>query len=302
MIYVVIPVFNRCALTRSCLTCLQAQTEPHRVVVVDDGSTDGTAAMIARDFPDVIVLTGTGSLWWAGGTNVGIRYVLDRLRPNPNDFVLTLNDDTEVAPDYLANLLRAYAANHPALIGSVSVDIREPARLLYAGTRLNWCSATFQDRAATDFANQRNQLPAQPAYLPTDCLPGRGMLIPIAVFAQIGLLDDGHFPHHMADIDFSIRAHNAGFRLVVATDCVVLEHADATGLQLSKPLSLRAFGEALLATRSPIKLQTRYYFARRHAPVPAVFLLLDLSRIIGGYVIRRIKTALTRSSRQRYSA
>lgn len=302
MIYVVIPVYNRCVLTRTCLTCLQTQAEPHRVVVVDDGSTDGTASMIARDFPDVIVLTGTGSLWWAGGTNLGIRHVLDYLHPNPHDFVLTLNDDTEVAPDYLANLLRAHAANHPALIGSVSVDIRQPARLLYAGTRLNWRRAAFQDVAKTEFTNRYNQLPARPDYLPTDCLPGRGMLIPMAVFAQIGLFDDGHFPHHMADIDFSIRARNAGFRLVVATDCVVFEHADATGLQLSKPLSLRAFGEALFATRSPIKLQTRYYFARRHAPVLPIFLTLDLGRIIGGYLIRRLKTALAGSPRQLHSA
>ncbi|MBC7569282.1 MAG: glycosyltransferase family 2 protein [Spirosoma sp.] len=291
MIYVVIPVHNRRKLTRACLRCLRSQTEPHRVIVVDDGSTDGTAAMMAQEFADVTVLTGNGSLWWAGGMNLGIRYVLPEL--SPDDFVLTLNDDTEVAPDYLAQLLRAYNATKPALIGSISVDIREPARLLYAGTRLKMATASFTDQATARFHNHIDQLPVSQPYLPTDCLPGRGMLIPAKVFRAIGLFDDAHFPHHMADLDFSIRARDAGFPLLVATNCVVLEHADATALQLNKFVSLRSFRDALFTTSSPIKLSTRYAFARRHAPVMPVFLAIDCSRIIGGYVFRRLKTALS---------
>lgn len=296
MIYVIIPVHNRRELTRVCLSCLRAQTETHQVIVVDDGSTDGTATTIAQEFPDVTVLTGTGSLWWAGGTNLGIRHVLPRL--NTNDFVLTLNDDTEVGPDYLARLLLAYDANKPALIGSISVDIRNPARLLYAGMRVNMVTASFTDQATDQFHNQAGQLPASQPYLSTDCLPGRGMLITAGIFNAIGLFDDAHFPHHMADIDFSIRARKAGFALLVATDCVVLEHAEATALQLNKPVSLRVFWAALFATRSPIKIRTRYAFARRHAPIMPIFLALDLSRIMGGYVFRRLKTALSGPTHQ----
>ena len=296
MIYVVIAVHNRNQLTAKCLACLRAQTEPHRVVVVDDGSTDGTAALIARDFPDVTVLTGTGSLWWTGGTNLGIRYVLEHDHPASDDFVLTLNDDTEVTPDYLTTLLRAYRSNPPGIIGSVSVDIREPDRLLYAGTRLNRQLATFQDVAAGQFNNQYDQLATGPACLPTDCLPGRGMLIPKPVFDAIGLFDDHHFPHHMADLDFSLRARKAGFPLLVATRSIVYEHADATGLQLNKPVSLRAFWRALFATRSPIKLTTRYQFARRHAPILPLYLILDLSRIVGGYFLHQLNLAFTRFS------
>lgn len=291
MIYVIIPVHNRRELTRACLACLRVQAEPHRTIVVDDGSTDGTATMIAGEFPDVTVLTGNGSLWWAGSTNLGIRYVLTGLRAD--DIVLTLNDDTEVAPDYLARLLRVHRANPDAVLGSVSVDIHQPSRLLYAGTRLNLRSARFQDVAATDFNNRLDQLPAGQPYLPTDCLPGRGMLVPAGIFRAVGLFDTTHFPHHMADIDFSIRARKAGFQLVVATDCIVLEHADATALQLNKPVSGRAFWDALFATRSPIKLKTRYHFARRHALAMPVFLALDLSRIIGGYCFRRLKMRLS---------
>ena len=291
MIFVIIPVHNRREFTRACLHCLRAQTEPHRVLVVDDGSTDGTATMIAQAFPDVTVLTGNGSLWWAGATNLGIRHVLPQLQPS--DFVLTLNDDTEVAPDYLARLLHAYAVNKPALIGSISVDIRDPARLLYAGVLVNMTTASFQDQATLRFNHQTNHLPTDQPYLPTDCLPGRGLFVSAGVLNAIGLLDDAAFPHHMADIDFSMRARKAGFPLVVATNCVVLEHADATTLLLSENPSFRTFWSALFTINSPLKLGTRYHFARRHAPVMPVFLAIDWSRIIGGYLSRRLKKALT---------
>ncbi|QDK83750.1 glycosyltransferase family 2 protein [Spirosoma sp. KCTC 42546] len=289
MIYVVIPVHNRKQYTRKCLACLRDQTEQaHQVVVVDDGSTDGTADMIQAEFPNVLVRMGTGSLWWAGGTNLGIQYVLDHLKSQPNDFLLTLNDDTEIAPNYLANLLNAYSAKQPCIIGSVSVDIREPGRLLYAGTHIDMSFAKIRDLAKTRFKQQQALLATGPHYIPSDCLPGRGMLIPISVFSKIGLLDELHFQHHMADLDFSIRARKAGFSLFVATNCVVYEHAEATGLALNKSTSIRQFLRALFTTRSPINLKTRYHFARIHAPAFLIYLTFDLARIFGGYVRRKL--------------
>ncbi|MVM37179.1 glycosyltransferase [Spirosoma sp. HMF3257] len=290
MIYVVIPVHNRKQYTRKCLACLNDQTErDYRVIVVDDGSTDGTAEMLQAEFPDVIVCTGTGALWWAGGTNKGIRHVLENLTMDDNDFLLALNDDTEVGPDYLTNLLKACKAKYPCLIGSISVDIKEPGRLLYAGTYVDMSFAKFRDLAKTRFSHQYAKLVKHPLYIPSDCLPGRGMLIPMDVFHKIGLFDETHFLHHMADIDFSLRARKAGFSLYVATNCIVHEHTEATGLVLSKTTTLRQFWDALFAIRSPINLKTRYHFARIHAPAMPIYLTFDLARIFGGYLYRKMK-------------
>ncbi|QMW05267.1 glycosyltransferase family 2 protein [Spirosoma foliorum] len=290
MIYVVIPVYNRKQYTRKCLSCLSAQTErAHTVIVVDDGSTDGTAEMIHAEFPEVIVCTGTGSLWWAGGTNLGIQYALKNLPITENDFLLTLNDDTEVGPDYLTNLLKAFNTNRPCLIGSISIDSQDPNRLLYAGTELDMAFAKIRDVAQSRFHQQYATLAKGPLYLPTDCLPGRGLLIPKIVFTKIGLFDETHFRHHMADLDFSIRARKAGFPLVIATDCVVFEHADATGLIYNKTTSLRQFWEALFTIRSPLNLNTRYHFARIHAPIMPLYFSFDLARIFGGYILRKMR-------------
>jgi GT2 family glycosyltransferase len=73
MIFIVIPVHNRRDFTRECLLSLRKQTYKNfKVIIVDDGSMDGTGDMIEKDFPEVIPLKGDGELWWTGATNMGV--------------------------------------------------------------------------------------------------------------------------------------------------------------------------------------------------------------------------------------
>lgn len=291
MIYIIIPVHNRKAYTRQCLASLHRQTYAYfSVVVVDDGSTDGTSAMIKAEFPEVVVLAGTGSLWWAGATNLGIQYALDRMPADADHFVLTLNDDTQVPPDYLTSLVDAWQSNKPCVVGSISVDIHQPDQLLYAGTRLNWFTARFTDLARIMYQNRLSQLKAtnQPA-IDSDSLPGRGMLIHRSVISTVGLFDAHHFPQYLADLDFSIRARRAGFPLRVSVNSLVYEHTETTGLSMDKARSWRSFWDSLFSVRSPVQLRIRYHFARLHAPNVPLFLLADLGRVLGGYLVRRVR-------------
>src|SRR5258705_1835881 len=90
-IYIIIPVHNRKEFTRNCLYSLERQTRPcHQIIVVDDGSTDGTSEMLAKEFPGVIVLSGDGSLFWTAAINLGVRLALTL----GAEYVLTLNNDT----------------------------------------------------------------------------------------------------------------------------------------------------------------------------------------------------------------
>ena len=293
MIYIVIPVHNRKAFTIGCLTCLARQTvADNRVIVVDDGSTDGTSEQIREQFPAVSIVTGNGSLWWAGATNAGIRYVFDTFAPRADDFVLTLNDDILVEPDYLANLLLASQTNKMCLIGSVSIDVEQPHILLYAGTGHNLILPHIDNWASTRFKNTYRSLTETHPYLFSDTLPGRGMLIPIAVFGAIGLLDEQRFSHHMADIDFSISARKAGFPLVISSASVIHEYGNATGVNLTKLLSLEQFRDALRSIKSPINYRVRYHFALKHSPLGIVYFGFDMLRILGGYSIRRVKALL----------
>lgn len=99
VIFIVIPVYNRKALTRGCLYSLQQQTDNEfRIIVVDDGSTDGTDKMIQNEFPNITLLKGDGNLWWTGAVNKAVQHVLSECQLE--DYILLLNDDLVVPPDY----------------------------------------------------------------------------------------------------------------------------------------------------------------------------------------------------------
>jgi GT2 family glycosyltransferase len=288
MIYIVIPVHNRKAYTRACLTYLRQQTYRYTtVIVVDDGSTDGTAQMLETEFPEVTVLRGNGNLWWTEATNVGIRHALQHADRAGRNFVLTLNDDVQIGPDYLRQLLDTYYQNAPCVVGSVCVDAARPDRLTFAGVRLNLFVGGQTDLATRHYANSYAALAAQTTQVRSDALSGRGMLIPFAALARVGLFDARRYPHYLSDIEFSVRASKAGYVPVVSVGAVVREEVAATGFAFRRKLTFRQFWHSLRSIKSPVQLRPRYYFARQHSPLGIVYFLGECARIVGGFVWRR---------------
>lgn len=295
MIYIVTPVHNRRELTRRCLECLSVQTYPHyKIIVVDDGSTDGTGEMIAAQFPHVTVLRGDGNLWWTEATNVGIRHARQLAAensgtlPGERHFVLTLNDDTEVQPDYLDTLLATEQQYRPCVVGSPSVDVDNPGHLEFAGTRMNLVLAGGH-HMADDFGRSYSALLQHGDALDTDSLPGRGTLIPMEVFDKIGLFDAKRFAHYMADVEFSVRAHKAGYRLVVSTKSVVSEYVRATGIFLRQRPGWRDFWQSFTSIKSPTNLTVRYHFAMMHTRTKLLYFVFDVARICAGFLRRKFQ-------------
>jgi len=98
MLYIIIPIFNRIEYTKGCLLSLYKQTYKNfKIVVINDGSTDGSGKVLERDFPSVHVINGDGNLWWTAATNLGVKFALK----NGADYILTLNNDTIATPDFL---------------------------------------------------------------------------------------------------------------------------------------------------------------------------------------------------------
>lgn len=237
-------------------------------------------------------------MWWTGATNVGIRYAQEHWPQRTDNFILTLNDDTEIAPNYLETLLAAYWANKPCIVGSISVDVNNHDRLLYAGTGLNLWFPHISDWAKTQYGNNYETLRNSRRYLVSQSLPGRGMLIPQRVFEVIGLFDEQRFQHYMSDIDFTVSARKAGFDMVVSVDSVVYEYADATGFDVKRQASFDEFKQALTSIKSPINYPVRLSFARKHAPLGVLYFGMDMLRIVGGYALRRGLRWSGRAARQ----
>lgn len=278
-IWVCIPVFNRVDFTLKCLATLSAQTfQNFTVVICDHGSTDGTTTRIEQMFPEVIVINADSNLWWTGAMNLCVNYVLQQAAED--DCLLTLNNDTELPPDYLAEFI-AYINKYPqTILTSVIHDIitRE---MVSVGHRQNWLVA--QAKAITF---EHDHILGDDNVAAVTHASGRGTLFPITVFRQLGLYDVQHLPHYGADYDFSHKAQRAGFPIYVCKSCRVFSHVAATGMTtIRDKISARSFINYFTSIRSPANLQVRWWYGWNNCPrilFPS-YIGLDLLRTIGSY-------------------
>jgi len=283
MVHIIIPVHNRCEFTVACLRSLEAQSYRNlKVVVIDDGSTDHTAEVLAQRFPYVAVLRGSGDLWWTGATALGVEYVLERC--SDDDYILTLNNDTIVGSDYIENLLRvARDEGGHVVLGSVAVDIRNCDTIVDGGPHLNWLTAkggSYNVGRSLREVVDEGLTATQPTFL-----PGRGTLIPVKCIRAVGNFDAKRLPQYAADYEFSTRAARAGCHLVMSYEAPVFSHVEATGVSTARGrLPWSAFLGMYFSRRSPACLLYRWRFALMAAPraLAPVFLALDTLRVIGG--------------------
>lgn len=221
MVYALIPAHNNKPEVLQVLRCLERQRYGDlEVLLVDDGSTDGTGEEVRRRFPRVRVLQGDGQLWWTGANVLGVSDVTERARTG--DFILLLNNDVSMDDDYVGELVKCSEHLGRAIVGSTIVD-DERRDCMVAGLRLDRrLRVTEQtDAAAIRESEYDDQV---------DVLPGRGTLVPLEVFRRIGTFNRRRLPHYGADYEFSIRARRAGFRLAVSHRAKVYAKLRITGL------------------------------------------------------------------------
>jgi len=273
-VFVVIPVFNRLALTRECIRCLRRQTfHDLEIIVADGGSTDGTPEVLRREEPGVVVLGSSRELWWTGAMHLGIEYSLAKSQ-SEDDFVLMMNNDTSIPDDFVEILVRI-SQREGAAIGALIVDHDDRKRILEGGVRVCWKDYTF---------SVLRELEPGLRFADVDVLPGRGTLVPIAMIRTIGNVDPVTFPHYIADYDFSLRLRRAGFRLGVTWETWLASHVHETGLApVSGMMSFRQYWTQLTSRRSMTNLRDHLRFVRRHAP-PDLRLMLQARVLLGAVV------------------
>jgi GT2 family glycosyltransferase len=285
MVYIVIPVHNRKEFTRGCLNSLQQQDiEDFTIIVVDDGSTDGTSEMIREVFPDVILLQGDGDLWWVGSINKGIRYTLSVCQPE--DYILVINDDLVVHPDYLSSLL-SVAKRHPkSIVGSVETTSDQPQIIRSGGSRVNWKTAK------NNVLNQGRCLDEFPEGFVVEIskLTGRGVLFPSQVFREVGLYDNDHFKQ-CGDAELPTRAGlKFGYSLLVSYDAVVVSClGDKDSINEYQYYTISDAKEYFWGIKSHFNLKDHYWFARKIAPNWLWFIrfaILEFLRNVYHFVIR----------------
>jgi GT2 family glycosyltransferase len=247
---VVVLTWNGREDTLACLASLRnVEHEPLVVIVVDNASTDGTAEAVVAQHPEADLVRNAENLGFAGGMNAGIRRALER----GADHVLLLNNDTEVDPPFVSELLDA-AAVHPeagALCSKV-LFADAPDRIWFAG-------AGYDPRRGHQ-GRQRGYGERDGArYQGTwesDRACGTAMLVPRGVVERVGLLDDELFAY-AEDVEWSLRARERGLRIFVAGDSRVWHKVSATSGGEASPTALY------------YTLRNGLVVAERHAPLGA---------------------------------
>jgi GT2 family glycosyltransferase len=200
---VVILNWNGLPYVITCLEHVLASDYPNfSVIVIDNGSTDGSDGAIEEQFPCVTLRRTKTNLGYAVGNNIGIRESLSRRY----DYILLLNNDTEIAPDMISQAVSALVENPNAGIAGARIHLLDdPDRLWAVGGVFKPCwIRTFG-------INEINS--GQYDDIDVDYVFGCGMLIQSEVFRQVGLLDTRFF-FYFEDIDLCLRAKKGGFEVI----------------------------------------------------------------------------------------
>jgi len=211
---VVIVAYNRYELTDSCLRHLASQTVAHQVIVVDNGSTDSTAARVAERWPAARVIAFSENRGFAEACNRGVS-------EGRGATVVLINNDVDCREDFLERLVEPFA-DDPRLGSVASLMLRPGAETidsfgLRADTTLS-CFPHLQGHAASEAATPVAVI-AGPA--------GTAAAYRRAAWEQIGGLDEAIFAY-MEDFDLALRLRSAGWSTTTAAQAQGIHLGSAT--------------------------------------------------------------------------
>lgn len=271
-ISIIVLNWNSYHITRDCLNSLRMLDYPnYEIVLVDNGSTDGSADKLAKEFPEARLIRNSMNLGFSGGNNIAIENILK----SGTDYILLLNNDTVVAPNLLSELVNA-ARNRPqaGLLNPKILYHDAPERIWYAGGqyKLGQSFATHFGMGKLD-NGRYNELKE------VSFVTGCALLMRAQAVKQVGPLDEIFF-FGLEDLDWCMRARSAGFEAVYVPSAVVWhKESYVTKKNLGKPV------KDFYYVRNSILL-ARKHFRFWHWPI----FFLSMAQHIGyrtlGYLIR----------------
>ena len=271
-IYCVVPNFNGVADLPACIDSLLAQSLPCKVVVADNGSSDGSVdAIRAYAGQGVKLVKNRRNLGFAGGVNSGIGYALARGATH----VALFNNDAVAEPKWLAELLAGFDCAPQAGIVTgklLKMGEQKPAVIDSTGDVFSiWGLAFPRGREEPD-----NGQYDRPEYVFS--ASGGASLYRAEVFQRAGLFDEDFFAYY-EDVDFSFRAQLAGYRVYYQPTAVAWHKIGATSRKMPGFTAYHSFKNTLLLPYKNLPLALLLRYAPRFW---LIFLLLFVGQIRQG--------------------
>lgn len=269
---VVVPVRNGIDDTLQCLNSLSEEVCPDReIILVDNGSSDGTPELVKEAFPCVTILENWTNLGFAEGANVGIRYGLE----HGCDLILLLNNDTVADPAFFHELIEvAQSDPNVGIVGPRIFSYDQPETVWFDGGYVDWSRAFITRVRSASPGNNPHEA------FPVDCVEGTALCIKRQVIESIGLLD-ARFFFYYEETDWCVRAQRVGYKIMLAPNARIWHKVSRT-----------------IGRGSPA---TTYYMTRN------VFLFfgnhlkgLERARVMGRLFLREVRTILAYSIKPRY--
>lgn len=215
MLYIILPVHNRKKITERIIDCFLNQTyEDYHLLLIDDGSTDGTSEMVKERIRSLTILQGKGNWWWAGSLHQGYKWIKKNAH-NGDDFVLIINDDTEFDKNFFQTALKILENNQNTLLLAQDFN-RENNELLDTGSHVDWKNFTFFNAKNPEEIN---------------ILSTRGLFLRVKDFKKVGGFHPILIPHYQSDYEFTHRAFRKGFKLITHPELKLFEDTKQTGIR-----------------------------------------------------------------------
>jgi len=243
-VFIIILNWNGWQDTIECVaSCQELDYPDFQLLLVDNGSTDGSEARLQERFPELEIIQTGANLGFAGGNNVGIRQALAR----GADYIWLLNNDTTVGKQALTALVEALEMDEKAGIAVSKIGyFSDPERLWFAGGEWNPSMHLARHRGLNETDSGQYDTAGE-----TDFATGCSLLFKTELIAATGYLQEDYFLY-WEDLDWCLRARQQGWKILYA------------------PAS-RVWHKVSVSVEHNSPVQTYYYFRggllfyRRHA-------------------------------------